>query len=209
MADGYKYQLIDNVYDNADIVRIKECINLPVDKISSKLNLSSDFVEGVKIAFEVTGEIPWNSNRPYTRKRCEKMLRICKAHEELRKSPTMQLATLCGAPPSLVHILFYTLMFIEPITEPAENNQTSVKKRTTNLNGHSFAQLCELCQHAVPNLKKGTLARGCSWSRELKPVEGWTATKVSKYKSDGEFAYDTYHIVSCPLFLQDEPKDKK
>ena len=62
---------------------------------------------------------------------------------------------------------------------------------------------------SVPNLKKGTLARGCSWSRELKPVEGWTATKVSKYRSNGEFAYDTYHIVSCPLFLQDAPKDKK
>ena len=207
MAEVYKYRLIDNVYDNADIVRIKDCIDLPVDKISSKLNLSSDFVEGVKIAFEVTGEVPWNSNRPYTRKRCEKILTTCKAHEDLRKNTGVQLATICGAPQSLVHILFYTLDIIEP--NPQFTKNTTTVKTSKNIGGHAYVQLCEVCQHAVPNLKSGELARGCPWSKELKPVDGWSATKVTKYKSNGEFAYDTYHIVSCPLFLQDVPKKRK
>ena len=39
---------------------------------------------------------------------------------------------------------------------------------------------------------------GCSWSRNLKPVDGWIAKQVKR--KDGE---TTYKITSCPQFIHD------
>lgn len=43
---------------------------------------------------------------------------------------------------------------------------------------------------------------GCSWSREFKPVEGWTA-EPNYLKSNGVWA-DTYKIISCPQYEKDK-----
>lgn len=39
----------------------------------------------------------------------------------------------------------------------------------------------------------------CSWSANLKPVDGWTATLVRKRYNDN-YIVDGYHVTACPLF---------
>lgn len=43
----------------------------------------------------------------------------------------------------------------------------------------------------------------CSWSANLKPVEGWTATPVRKKYNDTQMM-DGFHITACPLFEEAE-----
>ena len=38
---------------------------------------------------------------------------------------------------------------------------------------------------------------GCSWSDELKPINGWTAKRVTKQTQD------SYMVYACPLFSRD------
>ena len=56
--------------------------------------------------------------------------------------------------------------------------------------------LCWTCRNAVPNLDG---SRGCSWSKELKPVEGWTARKTHfRY---GKFGF---LVKKCPEYEYDK-----
>lgn len=41
---------------------------------------------------------------------------------------------------------------------------------------------------------------GCSWSREFKPVNGWTAEK-SVIPGNRELS-ETYKIISCPEYVR-------
>ncbi len=59
-------------------------------------------------------------------------------------------------------------------------------------------QLCWTCANAVPD---GVY--GCSWSKHLKPVEGWKATR----SSNG--GVKTWAVEDCPLFLQDSKDTKR
>lgn len=58
------------------------------------------------------------------------------------------------------------------------------------------ATLCWECKNAVP-----TKDAGCSWSRAFQPVEGWTAEKHQQKQSSS--VYETYCVISCPLFQKD------
>ena len=51
-------------------------------------------------------------------------------------------------------------------------------------------QMCWRCQNSTGR---------CSWSRELKPVDGWIAepTKINNQNGD---VYDSYKILFCPNF---------
>lgn len=53
----------------------------------------------------------------------------------------------------------------------------------------SEKQLCWGCQNAIGK---------CSWSRELKPVDGWVAEEHPKGR---------YEIYSCPQFIPDEKRE--
>jgi hypothetical protein len=68
------------------------------------------------------------------------------------------------------------------------------KCRHRNGGGHVAKQmtLCWQCANAVPNNETG---RGCSWSRSFKPVPGWDA-------NDGERSTVSYHVRSCPEFVE-------
>lgn len=62
-------------------------------------------------------------------------------------------------------------------------------------------QLCTTCARA---------SGFCSWSRDLTPVEGWTAkpTRLKHQVGRGEKAkevsfMDSYRILECPLYIQD------
>lgn len=66
-------------------------------------------------------------------------------------------------------------------------------------------QLCWSCQNAVPNPKTG---RGCSWSREFKPVKGWTAKLVTTRAYKNEDA-TTYKIRKCPEYIPDKEKSNE
>ena len=57
--------------------------------------------------------------------------------------------------------------------------------------------LCLECQNAVPSR-----TRGCEWSREFKPVPGWTAEPTIK---DGG-AYNSFHVHKCPKYTPDPPR---
>ena len=54
-------------------------------------------------------------------------------------------------------------------------------------------QPCWICQNSCG---------GCSWSKELKPVEGWRARSVTVKNKEGD-SYRTYRILSCPKFIQE------
>lgn len=41
---------------------------------------------------------------------------------------------------------------------------------------------------------------GCSWSKEGKPVEGWTAEHTHNS------SYEGYKVIDCPLFKKDDDK---
>lgn len=60
---------------------------------------------------------------------------------------------------------------------------------------------CVSCQNAVPN-RDGS--RGCSWSREFKPVEGWEATPF--HRKTVSYDYTTYTVYECPEFIPDPPR---
>lgn len=55
-----------------------------------------------------------------------------------------------------------------------------------------YRQLCWRCKNATG---------GCSWSRCLKPIEGWKAKKITIKDSMGDFT--SYRITYCPEFVQD------
>ena len=56
--------------------------------------------------------------------------------------------------------------------------------------------ICWKCRNAVPSA-----STGCSWSRRFVPVEGWTAEKHQQKQSGS--VYETYCVISCPLFQKD------
>lgn len=57
--------------------------------------------------------------------------------------------------------------------------------------------LCWYCENCVPN-QEGT--RGCSWSRFLKPVEGWTVKQV-RHKMPNGTIEEVVRVVDCPEFI--------
>lgn len=63
--------------------------------------------------------------------------------------------------------------------------------------------ICWACANAVPD-EEGT--RGCPWSREGKPVEGWTAERrdilVQPTRPGGEKKrLESYCVITCPAFV--------
>ena len=61
--------------------------------------------------------------------------------------------------------------------------------------------LCWTCINAVPNPQKG---HGCSWSRKLIPVKGWTAegTILKCYATSEPKKYTCYRVMKCPEFVE-------
>ena len=61
--------------------------------------------------------------------------------------------------------------------------------------------ICWDCENAVPN-KKG---RGCSWSINLEPVEGWDAERCDinmQHCKAEKNSKESYIVKHCPLFKQ-------
>ena len=58
---------------------------------------------------------------------------------------------------------------------------------------NEMGQICWRCKNATGN---------CSWSRDLKPIKGWQATKSLK-KDDMGQPYSSYRITYCPQFISD------
>lgn len=63
--------------------------------------------------------------------------------------------------------------------------------------------LCWGCGNAVPDAEG---ERGCSWSREGKPVEGWVAERrdilVQATSPGGEKKrIESYQVITCPAFV--------
>lgn len=61
--------------------------------------------------------------------------------------------------------------------------------------------ICWKCQNAVPD-KHG---RGCNWSRNLEPVDGWKAMETSVIRYDGGVRREIMSalVVECPEFIPD------
>lgn len=63
--------------------------------------------------------------------------------------------------------------------------------------------ICWACANAVPD-EEGT--RGCSWSREGRPVEGWVAERRDiriqpKRPGEERRAVESYQVITCPAFV--------
>ena len=65
-------------------------------------------------------------------------------------------------------------------------------------------QICINCQRATGKCIDGVI---CPWAHNLSVVPGWEANKIL-LKEDGYTPYESYDIISCPLFLKDNPKKK-
>lgn len=66
-------------------------------------------------------------------------------------------------------------------------------------NPHNYKKtICWDCANAVPNLD-GT--RGCRWSREGKPVDGWDAERVDLKVFHNRFI-ESYYVRECPEFIE-------
>lgn len=80
-----------------------------------------------------------------------------------------------------------------PVGRPKKAHKEHIYKPTKN------DTLCWTCQNATG---------GCSWSKKLKPVEGWTAeVRNLKFNENGEAKYDkSYKVIKCPHYIQDEPR---
>lgn len=66
----------------------------------------------------------------------------------------------------------------------------------------SSGNLCLRCQNAVPD----HCGHGCSWSREFRPVEGWTArpTVYLSYAAHGRRTLmRSFAVRGCPEFVPD------
>lgn len=62
---------------------------------------------------------------------------------------------------------------------------------------------CWFCANAVPDADG---ERGCSWSREGRPVEGWAAARrdilVQATRPGGERKpVESYQVITCPEFV--------
>lgn len=59
--------------------------------------------------------------------------------------------------------------------------------------------ICWDCKNAVPGEK-----RGCSWSREFRPVEGWEALRrdirPAKRRRRTPSMQESYRVLRCPRF---------
>ena len=63
---------------------------------------------------------------------------------------------------------------------------------------------CWACANAVPDADG---QRGCSWSKDGKPVNGWEAKRrdilVQPTSPGGERKrVESYHVVTCPEFVE-------
>ena len=63
--------------------------------------------------------------------------------------------------------------------------------------------ICWACANAVPDADG---ERGCSWSREGKPVEGWVAERRDiriqpKRPGEARRAVESYQVITCPAFV--------
>lgn len=63
--------------------------------------------------------------------------------------------------------------------------------------------ICWACANAVPDEES---TRGCPWSREGKPVEGWVAERrdilVQATSPGGEKKrIESYCVITCPAFV--------
>lgn len=77
-------------------------------------------------------------------------------------------------------------------TKSMKKKYCSVKcRQNAYIEGRAkYAQICWKCKNACG---------GCSWSRNLIPVEGWIAEKVIRKTEQ----LDSYNIKYCPEFIHD------
>ena len=65
------------------------------------------------------------------------------------------------------------------------------------VNGIPQGTLCNYCNNSVPFPLTG---RGCSWSRDLQPVAGWTAISVIRYAAYKHQPFESFCVTKCPRF---------
>lgn len=63
--------------------------------------------------------------------------------------------------------------------------------------------ICWACGNAVPDAEG---ERGCPWSREGKPVEGWVAERrdilvQATRPGGGKKPVESYQVITCPEFM--------
>lgn len=86
----------------------------------------------------------------------------------------------------------------------SRNCLNRLKRNTRVKNGSlksSEDQICIGCQRATGKCINGII---CPWAHSLRPVPNWEAEKIIIENEDGYRPYETYDIISCPLFLADE-----
>ena len=70
--------------------------------------------------------------------------------------------------------------------------------------------LCWHCQNSVPakDPETGEYIRGCNWSLNKSPVEGWRATR-NDLKLQNNRTLESYIVHECPMYLEDQPRKVK
>lgn len=93
------------------------------------------------------------------------------------------------------------LRYRQGISATKKNKDTNPGeiRRIINTFTGKLDTLCWHCQNACG---------GCSWSKNLTPVEGWKAEKI-KLKVDKGNYNDSYIVNECPKFKPDAKRKKK
>lgn len=63
--------------------------------------------------------------------------------------------------------------------------------------------LCWSCENSVPRIEDGIYTRGCNWSINKKPVEGWEAEpRTLRHNGVGLAFTKSFHVISCPQYSE-------
>lgn len=81
----------------------------------------------------------------------------------------------------------------------ARLKRKSLKK--TYAQKRSCEQICVGCQRATGKCINSII---CPWARDLSPVPGWKAEKIIIKNGEGYQPYESFDIISCPLFIADK-----
>ena len=72
-----------------------------------------------------------------------------------------------------------------------------------NKRGGNNGTLCWSCENSVPRIEDGVYTRGCNWSVNKKPVEGWEAEpRTLRHNGAGLEFTKSFHVISCPQYIK-------
>lgn len=68
--------------------------------------------------------------------------------------------------------------------------------------------LCWTCENSVPKIEYGEYTRGCNWSINKLPVEGWEA-EPTRIKHQGSIITPSFLVKNCPQYIASKKEESR